>query len=100
MAFDQVTLDAVAVSLRAGQYNLLLGAGVSLDSKNYKGENLPSADTFRLDLCKLKGANPRSSLQRVYSTLTEQEVAKYVVDRFRQCQPGPSVQKLTNFLWR
>ena len=54
--FNDATLEAIASSLRGGKYNLLLGAGVSLDSKNSLGELLPSADRFRRDLCKLKGA--------------------------------------------
>lgn len=97
--FDQKTLASIASTLKAGQYNLLLGSGVSLDSRNARGI-LPSANTFRTNLCRLKGARDSSPLQRVYSTLTPAEVKEHVVDVFRDCQPGPSVTKLTQFLWR
>lgn len=77
MAFDQATIDAIASSLKAGHYNLLLGAGASLDSENPRGR-LPSGNSFRSDLCKLKGARDNSPLQRVYATLNPLEVrARY-----------------------
>lgn len=98
--FDADKLSSIASSVRAGHYNLLLGAGVSLDSKNSRGEFLPSGDRFRLDLCKLKGARETSSLQRVYSTLTESEIQEQVIDRFSKCIPGPTLEKFTKFIWR
>ncbi len=97
--FDESALASIASSLRAGQYNLLLGAGVSLDSTNSKG-SLPSAEQFRLDLCQLKGARKTSSLQRVFSTLTSREIASEVVPRFVDCIPGQSVKRIPRFLWR
>lgn len=97
--FDKNTIASITSSIRAGQYNLLLGAGVSLDSKNPKGF-LPSAEQFRLDLCQFKGARTSSSLQRVFSTLNSNEIATQVVSRFQNCTPGPSVQKIPKFLWR
>jgi hypothetical protein len=99
MPFDKNTLESIAASLKAGHYNLLLGSGVSLDSKNSRG-SLPSGDTFRKDLCRLKDARDNSQLQRVYATLTPKEVQDQVVERFRNCQPGPSVTKVTQFIWR
>lgn len=93
-------LSQIAPSLRAGQYSLLLGAGVSLDSQNGAGLRLPRTDEFRLDLCRLKGARESSTLQRVFATLTPNEIEEHVVKRFKNCSPGPSVQKLTKFLWR
>jgi len=99
MPFDQNTLDSIGSSLKAGHFNLLLGAGVSRDSKTSNGP-LPSGDAFRQDLCRLKGARDNSPLQRVYATLTPAEIQEHVVKRFRNCQPGPSVTKLTQFIWR
>ena len=87
---DNNTLNSLAFSLRSGRYSLLLGAGTSIDSKNQKGDYLPSGGDFRADLCKLKGAKESSSLQRVYSTLTKPEIAKHVVERFQKCTPGPT----------
>lgn len=98
-SFDDATVEAIASSLRAGQYNLLLGAGVSLDSSNTKGD-LPSGETFRQDLCKLKGANSRSSLQRVYSSLSKAEIDEHVIERFSACKAGQTVQKIKDFVWK
>jgi hypothetical protein len=97
--FDKDTIASIASSIRAGQYNLLLGAGTSLDSTNAKG-HLPSAEQFRLELCQLKNARKTSTLQRVFSTLTPSEIATEVVPRFQNCTPGPSVKKIPKFIWR
>jgi hypothetical protein len=97
--FDEKTIASISATLRAGEYNLLTGAGISLDSGNKIG-TFPSGNDFRLSLCKLKGARENSSLQRVYSTLSPSEVDEFVVGRFKDAAPGPSVQKITKFLWR
>lgn len=97
--FDATERASIASALRGGEYNLLLGSGVSLDSTNGRGEQLPTAEELRLDLCALKGANQRSPLQRVYASLTDAERAEYVVDRFRSSSAGPTLQKLSTFLW-
>lgn len=96
---DDDTLNSLSFSLRAGHYSLLLGAGVSLDSKNHGGHNLPTGNEFRLELCKLKGAHESSSLQRVYSTLTDQEIDSHVIGRFRKCTPGLTNLRIPKFLW-
>ena len=98
MKFDNHTFDMLAASLKAGQYNLLLGSGISRDSRNRKGF-LPSGETLRQELCQLKGAHKSSSLQRVYATLTSTEIQEHIVDRFIDCTPGNSVVKLGKFLW-
>ena len=38
-------------TLLAGDYNLLLGSGISLDSQNGAGHLLRSAEQLRKDLC-------------------------------------------------
>ena len=92
--------DQIKSALLAGEYNLLIGAGVSLDSKDRNGDDLPSGRAFNKELCLLKGVNEGASLQRVFSTLTPEEIKRHVTDRFSECQPGPSVQKLKAYLWR
>ena len=98
MRFPENVFASVSTSLRAGHYNLLLGAGVSRDSTNRHG-NLPTGEGIRKHLCDLKGAHANSSLQRVFSTLIPSEIQEHVVDRFLGCTPGPSLNKLTGFLW-
>lgn len=87
-------------TLLAGGYNLLLGAGISLDSRNGKGETLRSAERLRQDLCSLTGARDTTSLTRAYALLTKQQIQSEIVDRFRECSPGPSLEALPLFLWR
>lgn len=86
-------------ALRAGQYNLLLGAGASADSTNAFGA-LPIGDQFKDELCDLTGANRKHSLQRVYSLLSDDQIEKCVTKRFLNCKPGPTAKFLCNFLWR
>lgn len=98
--FDQKTLASITSTLKAGQYSLLLGAGISLDSTNSVGQKLPGGNQFRLDLCRLKGARESSTLQRVFSKLTSTEIEEYVVKRFQGCKPGPSLKYVPEFVWR
>ena len=98
MKFSAETFTSISTSLRAGHYNVLLGAGISRDSTNRHG-NLPSGEEIRKHLCDLKGAHSNSSLQRVYSTLTPPEIREHVIERFVKCTAGPSLSKLTYFLW-
>ena len=100
--FDSITdqqLDAFKVSLRTGQYNLLLGSGVSLDSHNARGA-LPCTETLRRDLCTFKNAHANTTLQRVFQLLTKDEVATQVTSRFVNCTAGPSVELLPSFVWK
>jgi hypothetical protein len=87
-------------TLLAGGYNLLLGSGVSLDSRNGKGEPLRSAESVRQDLCRLTGVKENTSLTRAYGLLKEHQIQQEIVERFRECSPGPSLQALPRFLWR
>lgn len=92
--------DLLAASIRNGEYNLLLGAGVSLDCHNNNGAKLITGDALRVALCKLKGANEGTSLQLIYSILSADEVDREVASRFRGCDPGPTSIELTRYLWR
>ena len=98
MRLDQNIFASIKNSLLSGQYNLLLGSGISTDSYNKKGY-LPQGEEIRRDLCALKGARQNSSLQRVYATLTPAEIQEHVIDRYLDSTSGPSLTKLTKFLW-
>ena len=96
-------MPAFRETLLTGSYNLLLGSGVSLDSENGRGELLRSSEQLRLDLCKITGAPDKTSLQRVYPLLTGPQRNEELVERFSECQPGPSgssVKNVPRFLWR
>ena len=100
MDISSEQLDRLSTSLRAGEYSLLLGAAASLGSKNAAGQDIPLADDYRVELCTLKGAKTSHSLQRVYQTLDEHEVAKNVTARFAGCRPGPALKAIPSFIWR
>lgn len=94
--------ELIGGALKAGQYNLLIGAGVSLDSPSgVKGENCPSAGTLQ---SLLQDALPRvrkgSSLNRLCRTMTDDETDRLITQRFGGCKPGPTVQAIANFRWK
>lgn len=93
-------LDRLAISLRAGDYNLLLGAAVSLGSQNGSGVDLPLGGQLRDELCDLKGAKKSNSLQRVYGLLSESEITTHITERFSGCVPGPALRAIPSFIWR
>jgi hypothetical protein len=91
--------EAFRSSLFSGSYNLLLGSGVTLDSRNGAGTTLISAEELRKALCKMTGAPLDTSLSRVYALLSphaRQDLVKF----FSGCTPGPSLNALPLYLWR
>jgi hypothetical protein len=102
MPFENISADehvAFISSLKSGQYNLLLGAGASLDSSNERGR-LPSGGAFKNDLARLKEANQTQALQRIFALLNEAEIEEHVRKRFSDCTPGPTYQLLSTFIWK
>ena len=102
MAFKNITnaqKESFISALRAGQYNLLLGAGTSMDSQNHLG-CLPSSSIFKNELCALKDISEKYSLQQVYSLLEPSEVDQYVTRRFSGAKPGPTAKLISSFIWK
>lgn len=93
-------MPAFRDTLITGSYNLLLGSGTSLDSRNGRGQSLRSSEALRRDLCVLTGARDTTSLTRAYALLTPQQRDEELVAKFSNCNPGPSVEHLPRFLWR
>ena len=60
----------MADSLLSGRYNLLIGAGASLDSTNHHDKNLLSGAAYLNFLSEKKKLASKYSLQDVYSMLT------------------------------
>src|SRR5580693_501323 len=86
-------------ALRSGQYNLLLGAGSSMDSTNSHGK-LPSGEAFRDELCDLKKVQRTYTLQRVFSLLTPAEIKEHVTDRLSGCRPGDTAKLISSIIWK
>ncbi len=87
-------------SIIRGQYNLLLGSGVCLDSVNGRGEKLRSANTLRVELCTLLGLPDSISLSKASAMLNAQQREEHLVTRYSKCKPGPSLQNLPRYVWR
>ena len=91
---------SLETSLRFGEYNLFVGAGVCLDAKNSKGENLPSGEQLRHDLCRIAGVRSTAPLPRAFRGLSAEQVKLYVTERFINCVPGNAVGLIPSFVWR
>jgi hypothetical protein len=96
---NEVQFNSFKSSLRAGQYNLLLGAGVSLDSQNSIGF-IPSGSKLRAELCKLKGVSETKTLQKVFELLDEAEIDEIITKRFSGCRSGKTLKKMSKFIWK
>jgi hypothetical protein len=92
-------LTAFRETLYAGNYNLLLGSGISLTSKNASNENLRSTEALRKDLCKLVGVGDNTSITRAYSLLSQEQINSELTDKFSECVPNSALQVLPFFLW-
>jgi hypothetical protein len=87
-------------TLYAGRYNLLFGSGISLGSKNGKGDTLQAADDLRRRLCGLKSVPDRTTLARVASLLTDDEAKNELIRPFQNCVPDLSLYPFTSYLWQ
>jgi hypothetical protein len=93
-------LEEVKASLFSGQYNLLLGSGVSLDSFDRNKKQLIGVSELTEELCALKGARAGTTLARVSLLLSKEETKEQLTDRYIGCKPGETVSRLTNFIWK
>jgi hypothetical protein len=92
-------LERLKDTLLLGKYSLFLGAGVSCDSQDRGGNNLPLGDNLRQELVAYKELRPNSSLARAYAQLDKSEIENKLTKRFSGCVPGPTLLKLTEFFW-
>lgn len=97
---DPNVVDRVRNALFAQKYNLLVGAGVSLDSLDRHNKPLLSAEDLRQNLCKLTGSRDTSPLWRVAGLLTPQQIEDHLTRPYLGCRAGPTVRALTRFAWK
>ena len=93
-------LEQLRHTLFTGQYNLLLGSGISLDSFDKKDNPLKSARDLNEELCKLKGLDSGTRLQRVSLLLDEKEIDSHLTQPYLGCRAGATVKKLTSLVWK
>lgn len=93
-------LQSVKSTLFSGQYNLLLGSGVSLDAFDVRGKKLKSASDLAVELCELKGVKTGTPLARISLLLDSNEVEKYLTIPYTNCKAGDTAKLITSFVWR
>lgn len=87
-------------ALFSGKYSLLIGAGVSTDSHNGRGERLRSGYELQLDLCKLANVPSTTQLHRVCIALNKTQIKSAIIDRYSNCTAGPTVKKIPSYIWK
>lgn len=90
---EAAQLELFRDSLLSGRYNLLLGSGTSLTSRNKSGQLLRSAERLREELCALTGLRAGTSLTRAYGLLTDDQRRSEIVETFSGCKPGPDLNR-------
>jgi hypothetical protein len=99
MSIAPEILAQVKDTLLLGKYSLFLGSGASNDSQDRHGLDLPSSDSLRQELVKLKDLKSNSSLARAYAQLSELEVEERLTKRFSNCTAGHTNKKISEFIW-
>lgn len=97
---DPSVATRVREALFSQKYNLLLGAGVSLDSTDHRSRPLVGAEDLRKSLCKLTGSRESSPLWRVAGLLTPAQIEAHITSPYHGCKAGPTVRALTRFAWK
>ena len=87
-------------ALISGKYNLLLGAGVSLDSRNGFNNYLRSGDMLRMDLCKIAEVDEKTPLHSVYGVLSEEQIRSKIINKYSNCIPGNTVKHIPGYVWK
>jgi hypothetical protein len=87
-------------TLNNGKYNLLFGAGVSLDSENIIGEMIPSGEDLRRILVKTLNANPGTPLSKLASNLNKTQINEHLTKRYTVKKTGDSMRNITKYVWR
>ena len=86
-------------TLNNGKYNLLFGAGVSLDSENIIGEKMPSGEELRKILVKTLSANPGTPLSKLASNLNKTQISEHLTKRFTVKKVGNGIKNITKYVW-
>jgi hypothetical protein len=87
-------------TLNNGKYNLLFGAGVSLDSENIIGEKMPSGEALRKILVKTLDANPGTLLSKLASNLNITQINEHLTKRFKVKKVGDGIKNITKYVWK
>lgn len=92
----------VGDGIKAGRYNLLLGAGVSRDSCNaVTGAAYPTGTGLAAEFAAaIPGMRADASLSRLRKAMKPEQVRPLITERFTPSTPGVTVQALAGFRWK
>ncbi len=86
-----------------GSYQLLLGAGASLDSLDANGENLPRGNELALQLRRdfnlSESADLPLSYERAVRKSSERGVFDYLKGRYTRCTPAAWYRDFVDIMW-
>ena len=94
--------DRMGDGIKAGRYNLLLGAGVSRDSCNATtGIGYPTGTGLAAEFAAaIPGMRADASLSRLRKAMKPEQVRPLITERFTPSTPGPTVKALAGFRWK
>ena len=93
-------LDFIIDGIKQGKYSLFLGAGISCDSFDAKGNLLPSGESFRKQICNANGLSDSTPLNYAAQFLTDDDREKYITKPFSNTIPGETYNNFCKFIWK
>ncbi len=105
---DSPGWDQLLEGLARGEYNLLLGAGASMEAQDHQENHLPGARALARELVEdfgLPSSNEDVPLSRAYERAkrrtdrTGRGIAKYLYDRFTGCTPPSWYEAVCSVRW-
>lgn len=91
-------------TLCKGEYNLLLGAGVSLDSVNIKNEKMLSGEMLRRQIASILNAKDNTPLNRLSRVLIEDKrndvLDEIFTNGYTTKTTGNSLKYIPNYVWK
>lgn len=92
-------LQDISRALHDRNYYLLIGSGVSTDSKGING-NLESTSQLTHRLNKEIDENFSFNLPQIYSLLKKDQIEKLLTNPFKCVDPGVTIKRLVQYNWR
>lgn len=92
--------EIIIDGIKNGQYNLLVGSGVTADSLNSNRMQLGTGRVLKEDLAKLYGLPNDTPLNMLYRLLKSDEIETYITNRYINTIPSESIKMLPKYLWR
>lgn len=93
-------IELIIEGIRQGRYSLFLGAGVSRDSYDSKGNLLPDGDKFRRQLCSINNLPESTPLTQATQLLSDEDKDNYITKVFSNTIPGKTYDSFCDFIWK